>query len=91
MNGVTTVVGAVVFMVAASAAPVAPAASVPPANFLHTSADEVGAHRAILQRSDIEGVQVVYNWKRLEPREGQYDFSRSRQTWQWPTRCAGSW
>jgi len=46
-----------------------------PANFLYTSAGELESNAAILKRPDIEGVQVVYNWKRLEPAEGQYDFS----------------
>ena len=31
--------------------------------------------QAVIQRPDIEGAQVVYNWKSLEPREGAYDFS----------------
>ncbi|WP_421761165.1 hypothetical protein [Devosia sp.] len=46
-----------------------------PANYLYTSAGELQDHMAILKRPDISGVQVVYNWRLLEPKEGQYDFS----------------
>jgi len=52
-----------------------PAANAAPANFVYTSAGELAAAAAILERPDIEGAQVVYNWKRLEPSEGVYDFS----------------
>ena len=53
----------------------AAAASAAPANFVYTSAGELAAAQAILERPDIEGAQVVYNWKLLEPSEGVYDFS----------------
>ncbi|MDB5535806.1 MAG: hypothetical protein JWQ65_681, partial [Devosia sp.] len=51
------------------------AATAAPANFVYTSGGELADAQAILERSDIEGAQVVYNWKRLEPTEGIYDFS----------------
>jgi len=51
------------------------AASAAPANFVYTSAGELAAAQNILERPDIAGAQVVYNWKRLEPSEGVYDFS----------------
>ena len=50
-------------------------ANAAPANFVYTSAGELAAAAAILERPDIEGAQVVYNWKLLEPSEGVYDFS----------------
>lgn len=31
---------------------------------------------ALLDRPDIAGVQALYNWKSLEPRKDEYDFSR---------------
>ncbi len=44
-------------------------------HFLYTSSGNLGANRAIIERSDIGGVQVVYNWRQLEPEKGKYDFS----------------
>jgi hypothetical protein len=52
------------------------AEATPPANYLYTSAGELQDHLAILARPDISGVQVVYNWRQLEKKEGQYDFSQ---------------
>ncbi|WP_375451862.1 hypothetical protein [uncultured Devosia sp.] len=51
------------------------AATAAPANFVYTSAGELPAAQTILERPDIEGAQVVYNWKLLEPSQGAYDFS----------------
>jgi hypothetical protein len=50
-------------------------ASAAPANFLYTGNGDLAAAEAILRRDDIEGAQVVYNWKALEPRLGEYDFA----------------
>lgn len=47
-----------------------------PANFLYTSAGELAGHADILGNPEIGGVQVVYNWRQLEPSEGVYDFSQ---------------
>lgn len=44
-------------------------------NFLYTSSGELDANRQILERTDIGGVQIVYNWRQLEPEKGKYDFS----------------
>lgn len=51
------------------------AAAAEPQNFLYTTNGELAAHEAILERPDIEGAQIVYNWRALEPSEGHYDFS----------------
>jgi hypothetical protein len=46
-----------------------------PENFLYTSSGDLAKLRTILTRPDIDGVQVVYSWKSLEPSAGRYDFS----------------
>jgi len=48
-------------------------------HFLYTSSGELSANRAIIERSDIGGVQIVYNWRQLEPEKGKYDFSQIEQ------------
>ena len=45
-------------------------------NFIYTSSGELESADRLLHCKDIAGAQVVYNWKQLEPKEGQYDFSR---------------
>jgi hypothetical protein len=47
-----------------------------PQNFLYTSSDELSHIEALIKRHDIEGVQIVYNWKMLEKGINQYDFSQ---------------
>jgi len=44
-------------------------------HFLYTGSDELTEIEPLLQRPDIEGVQIVYSWKSLEPEPGRYDFS----------------
>jgi hypothetical protein len=44
-------------------------------NFLYTGSGELASKKAILSRPDIEGVQIVYNWKGLEKAPGDYDFA----------------
>ncbi|MBS9428088.1 hypothetical protein C6H64_14175 [Photorhabdus luminescens] len=46
-----------------------------PQNYLYTSSDELDQLRLLLERQDIDGVQVVYSWKQLESEPGKYDFS----------------
>jgi hypothetical protein len=46
-----------------------------PQNFLFMGAGDTAENAALIARPDIGGVQVVYNWKRLEPEPGRYDFS----------------
>lgn len=47
-----------------------------PKNFIYTSSDDFESVSAILERSDIHGVQIVYNWRLLEPEKDKYDFSK---------------
>jgi hypothetical protein len=47
-----------------------------PQNFLYLSSGSLTASKELLSRPDIEGVQIVYDWKDLEPEKGTYDFSR---------------
>lgn len=51
------------------------AARAAPVNFIYTGSGDLEAARPVLERPDIEGAQIVYNWRGLEPSEGQYDFS----------------
>ncbi len=80
MNSITTFAAAalVLFAIGQGIAAVRAeeTATATPQNFLYTSAGELEANRAILERPDIAGVQVVYNWRMLEPAEGVYDFSQ---------------
>lgn len=46
-----------------------------PLHFLYAGQGDLQRLQSILERPDIEGAQIVYNWKALEPREGVYDFS----------------
>lgn len=48
-------------------------------HFLYTSSGNLTANRAIIERSDIGGVQIVYNWRQLEQEKGKYDFSQIEQ------------
>ena len=48
-------------------------------NFLFSSSGEMAKVTPLLERLDISGVQIVYNWKDLEHGEGQYDFSLIEQ------------
>jgi hypothetical protein len=79
MNSITTFAAAalVLFAIGQGIAAVRAeeAATPAPQNFLYTSSGELEANKSILERPDIAGVQVVYNWRMLEPAEGQYDFS----------------
>ena len=49
-----------------------------PVNFLFMDSDELASHVGLIDRADIEGVQIVYNWKALETAPDQYDFARIR-------------
>ncbi len=52
------------------------AQAAPPQNFLYTSSADLHSLAAPVERPDIGGVQIVYNWKALESAKGVYDFSR---------------
>ena len=47
-----------------------------PRNFMFISSDEIKPLEHVLKQEDIEGVQIVYNWKQLENAKDQYDFSQ---------------
>src|SRR3954470_8918303 len=47
-----------------------------PRNFLFADSDDLGRLTKLLERPDVEGVQIVYSWRSLEPEQDQYDFSR---------------
>ncbi|MBB3035480.1 hypothetical protein [Alteriqipengyuania lutimaris] len=46
-----------------------------PRNFIYTGPGELEANTDLLDRPDVEGAQVVYPWRMLEPEKGVYDFS----------------
>ena len=50
-----------------------------PENFIYTSSGDLDAAFPLVARSDIGGVQIVYNWRLLEPEKDSYDFSRIEQ------------
>lgn len=50
-----------------------------PENFIYTSSGELDAVFPLVARSDVGGVQIVYNWRLLEPGKDNYDFSRIEQ------------
>jgi len=58
------------------AAPASSAAEGEPANFLFADSEALVTHAALVERPDIQGVQVVYSWRALEPSMDRYDFSR---------------
>lgn len=44
-------------------------------DFLFLGSGELQTHANLVRRPEIEGIQVVYNWRQLEPTKGHYDFS----------------
>ncbi len=44
-------------------------------NYIYTGNGDLEAAETMLARPDIEGAQIVYNWRALEPNKGEYDFS----------------
>lgn len=54
----------------------ATAQSSEPVNFLYTSSGDLEEIGSLLKRPDIQGVQIVYPWKSLEPEKDHYDFSQ---------------
>lgn len=47
-----------------------------PVNFLFADSDDLVTRRALIERPDVAGVQIVYTWKSLEPARDEYDFSQ---------------
>lgn len=52
-----------------------PARAEKPRNFIYTSAGDLDEAMNVISRQDIEGAQIVYNWRALEPEKDKYDFS----------------
>jgi hypothetical protein len=46
-----------------------------PRNFLYTSSGDLEQFATLIERPDIDGVQIVYSWKSLERAKDEYDFS----------------
>ncbi len=46
-----------------------------PQHYLYTSSDDLIKINELISRPDIQGVQVVYNWRSLETDKDEYDFS----------------
>ncbi|WP_164057974.1 hypothetical protein [Serratia marcescens] len=53
-----------------------PALAKSPENFIYMSSGDLDSTSALMERSDIGGVQIVYNWRSLEPQKNKYDFSQ---------------
>ena len=51
-------------------------ASAAPRNYLFTGSDELPRLAPLLKRPDIDGAQIVYTWKSLEPAKDHYDFKQ---------------
>jgi hypothetical protein len=47
-----------------------------PVNFLYTSSGDLTKLTPLLNRSNIQGVQILYSWQSLEPGKDRYDFSQ---------------
>ncbi|WP_245228522.1 hypothetical protein [Pontixanthobacter sp. CEM42] len=45
-------------------------------HFVFIGGSELAEHRDLLERDDIDGAQVIYTWRALEPREGEFNFSK---------------
>jgi hypothetical protein len=53
-------------------------AAADPANFLFAGGGDLPGIEKLIARPDVEGVQVVYSWKSLEPARDHYDFTAIR-------------
>ena len=47
-----------------------------PQLFLFLGKNEVSSYEQILKNNCINGVQIIYSWKQLEPKKNVYDFSK---------------
>ena len=50
-----------------------------PRNYVFAGGSSVREVAHLLDRPEIEGVQIVYDWRELEPEEGRYEFARIEQ------------
>ncbi|TYC65984.1 hypothetical protein FMN63_26930 [Stappia sp. BW2] len=44
-------------------------------NYLYTSAGAFSQTQSLLTNPELSGVQILYNWRMLEPEKGRYDFT----------------
>ena len=54
-------------------------ADTPVSHFLYSGDGLTPKVRTLLERPEIDGVQLIYNWRQMEPEEGVYDFSAIEQ------------
>lgn len=47
-----------------------------PSLFLFLGGDEASLHKSSLNNPCVSGAQIIYSWKKLEPKKGVYDFSK---------------
>ena len=47
-----------------------------PQLFLFLGGDEASSYEHMLKNNCINGLQIIYSWKQLEPKKGFYDFSK---------------
>lgn len=47
-----------------------------PKLFLFLGGNEASSYEHVLKNNCINGVQIIYSWKQLEPKKGVYDFSK---------------
>ncbi|MEO1044726.1 MAG: hypothetical protein AAFX04_04730 [Pseudomonadota bacterium] len=45
-------------------------------HFVFIGGEELELHRRLLASDEFDGAQVIYSWRALEPREGEYDFTK---------------
>ncbi|HLK17519.1 MAG TPA: hypothetical protein VKT81_01145 [Bryobacteraceae bacterium] len=48
-------------------------------DFLYTGSGDLTKLQPLFKKPEIQGVQIVYTWKSLEPAKGQYDFSQIKE------------
>ncbi|HAT1658568.1 TPA: hypothetical protein RG395_002785 [Legionella pneumophila] len=57
-----------------------------PQLFLFLGGDKASSFQKTLQNPCIQGVQIIYSWRQLEPQKGVYDFSKIEEDWNFLSR-----
>ncbi|MFO2966915.1 hypothetical protein SCN92_00165 [Legionella pneumophila serogroup 1] len=57
-----------------------------PQLFLFLEGDKASSFQKTLQNPCIQGVQIIYSWRQLEPQKGVYDFSKIEEDWNFLSR-----